>query len=458
LALGIIVIINSLVSLASSSSAPVVNTLKARRMVLQHASRLFRTYFCVAADNKDLLRAQFEAYQKQMPLLYIILSVNTAALAYSFRLNAPASLVLIAPGLMCLICIVRLLIWIFRRRIRATDEQVLQKLRTTNNLSVLISIVFCSWSLSLYQYGDAYMRGHVAFYMALTEIAVIFCLMHLRSAALITAILVIVPFCIFFFMTGIPSFTAIAVNLALVCCAMMSILFIYYRDFANLVESRKSLIDKQKETQRLSDENFRIANLDSLTDLPNRRSFFADIEACEAEARQCGATFAIGIIDLDGFKPVNDTFGHKAGDAVLAAVGVRLREVCRKSDLVARIGGDEFIVLLRDVTASACDGLAESMIRRISERYPLDSGRTVAIGVSIGWACFPDDSDDLDELQRKADAALYDAKTNGKGVHRRYADLDAPAALAVNPYVIPPPSLPGDVCDGRPSPASVSTS
>jgi diguanylate cyclase (GGDEF)-like protein len=195
------------------------------------------------------------------------------------------------------------------------------------------------------------------------------------------------------------------------------------------------------------------ATHDSLTGLLNRLGL-AEALMHQLVPRE---PFAMLYLDLDGFKPVNDSFGHKVGDTVLAAVGARLRELCRGSDLVARIGGDEFIVLLRDVTVSACDALAESMIHRISEPYPLGSGRTVAIGVSIGWAYFPDDSDDLDELQRKADAALYDAKAAGKGVHRRYTDLDAPAALAAAPYIIPPRPRPRPQ-GVRSSPASAPTS
>jgi diguanylate cyclase (GGDEF)-like protein len=194
------------------------------------------------------------------------------------------------------------------------------------------------------------------------------------------------------------------------------------------------------------------ATHDSLTGLLNRMGL------AEALVRHLvpGEPFAMLYLDLDGFKPVNDSFGHQAGDAVLTEVGARLRDLCRRSDVVARIGGDEFIVLLRSVTVAEVAPLAERMIRRISDHpYMLECGGGVAIGVSIGWACFPEDSHDLDELQRKADAALYDAKAAGKGVQRRYADLDNPAALAAEPYAIPPQPRSRAV---RSSPTSVPTS
>jgi diguanylate cyclase (GGDEF)-like protein len=239
--------------------------------------------------------------------------------------------------------------------------------------------------------------------------------MHLRSAALITTILVIVPYCAFFYLVGIPSFKAIAVNLALVCCAMVTILFIYFRDFANLVASRKSLIDKQQETQQLSDENFRIANRDSLTDLPNRRSFFADLEACQIEARQIGATFAVGIIDLDGFKPVNDTHGHAAGDAVLVEVGRRLRMFRSVSVSFARLGGDEFAVLIRDPASDhAIRAFGGELCDAIRLPYQVGAS-SIQLSCSIGVARFSEPCQTLQMLYERADYALYCAKGSAKG-------------------------------------------
>ena len=134
---------------------------------------------------------------------------------------------------------------------------------------------------------------------------------------------------------------------------MVTVLFIYYRDFADLVANRKSLLTQADwATQALSDENFRLANLDSLTELPNRRRFFAELASAFNDAERRHVRVAVGIIDLDGFKPINDNYGHSVGDRVLIEAGRRIREVCEgfgpQRVEFARLGGDEFgLVVVR---------------------------------------------------------------------------------------------------------------
>ena len=205
---------------------------------------------------------------------------------------------------------------------------------------------------------------------------------------------------------------AIAVNLALVSVAMIVILMVYSRDFARLVAS-------QAETRRLSDENFKVANLDSLTALPNRRWFFANLAKHFERAQREERRLAIGIIDLDGFKPVNDTYGHATGDRLLAEVGDRLRGIC--GDVVStgislcRMGGDEFAILLtKDVSDVALKGLG----RRIADtlRLPYTIGSAQAqIGSSIGFAIYPDNATNPETLFERADYALYFAKRHARG-------------------------------------------
>jgi diguanylate cyclase (GGDEF)-like protein len=200
--------------------------------------------------------------------------------------------------------------------------------------------------------------------MALTMIGCSFCLMHMRAAALRVTALATAPMIVFFLAQEQTSLRVTAINLALVSLAMTLVLFTYYRDLANLVQSRKSLTAKQAETHRLSDENFRIANLDSLTDLPNHRRFFASLDKSFERHAQRQTRFAIGTVDLDGFKPINDTYGHRVGDAVLLEVGRRLEQICGEMALVHRLGDDEFGV---NVGTLDHDGDLLALGRRITE-------------------------------------------------------------------------------------------
>ncbi|WP_028137816.1 putative bifunctional diguanylate cyclase/phosphodiesterase [Bradyrhizobium japonicum] len=385
------------------------------KSLLAAAVRLFR----VPADNPDLMRAQFGAFSKQVPLLYFILMSNTIAVAYTYVNVAPDWLTMIVPGVLTVLAGLRGYWWLRQRHQVRSDADILRNLRATNWLTLPISAGFTAWSFALYPYGDPFAKSQVAFYMAVTVIGCIFSLMHLRSAALIVTLIVDVPYVLFFFATGEPTLKATAVNNLLVSGAMVTVLFIYYRDFADLVASRKSLLAQQAATQALSDENFRLANLDSLTELPNRRRFFAELSSAFADAERRHVRVAVGIIDLDGFKPINDNYGHSVGDRVLIEAGRRIREVCEgfgpQRVEFARLGGDEFgLIVCGDPEDADLTRLGERIASQIKLPYQLDTAHT-GLSCSIGFASFPDSATTSEALYECADYALYHAKRHQRG-------------------------------------------
>ncbi|MBR8299537.1 diguanylate cyclase [Burkholderia dolosa] len=164
-----------------------------------------------------------------------------------------------------------------------------------------------------------------------------------------------------------------------------------------------------------------LARHDALTGLPNRHELHAQLKRMLARGqRQPGLALAVMYLDLDGFKPINDRFGHHAGDEVLMQVAQRLGGTLPHGELAARVGGDEFIVAIEDTTMPACSILAARIIERISAPYTLSIGETVSFGISIGIA-LDDGHGSPDELIRQADSALYDAKSAGKGIYRFYS-------------------------------------
>lgn len=156
-----------------------------------------------------------------------------------------------------------------------------------------------------------------------------------------------------------------------------------------------------------------IAHHDTVTGLPNRALLADRLEQEIARSTREKAGFALMLLDLDGFKAVNDVWGHAAGDAVLAMVAERARGSMRASDTVGRLGGDEFLAILPGASAEGAFAVAEKLRLAVGEPYELPGGEAL-LSVSIGVSFFPHHGNDGDALQRVADAALYEAKRAGK--------------------------------------------
>jgi len=158
----------------------------------------------------------------------------------------------------------------------------------------------------------------------------------------------------------------------------------------------------------------RLAHFDMLTGLPNRALLIDRLNQESARAKRGARPFAVLMFDLDGFKKVNDTWGHAAGDQVLRQVGTRARACVRASDTVGRLGGDEFLALLPETTLDGAREVAEKLRTALREPYDLEKGTTANVGASVGIAVFPQHGTDAEDLQRAADGALYHSKREGK--------------------------------------------
>ena len=163
-----------------------------------------------------------------------------------------------------------------------------------------------------------------------------------------------------------------------------------------------------------------LAHHDMLTGLPNRAYLTERLTTILALARRHGTLVAIMFIDLDNFKTINDSLGHHVGDALLKQVAARIKEVLREADMVSRLGGDEFLVILADFAAPEdAAKVAEKLLQVISAPIALE-GRELCANASIGISVFPRDGDNADDLIRHADAAMYSAKDHGRGHSRFY--------------------------------------
>jgi diguanylate cyclase (GGDEF)-like protein/PAS domain S-box-containing protein len=168
-------------------------------------------------------------------------------------------------------------------------------------------------------------------------------------------------------------------------------------------------------------------NYDHLTGLPNRALLKDRMKQAMAHARREGVKFAIMFIDLDGFKQVNDLFGHSAGDIVLQAVSTRLTDCLREEDTLARVGGDEFVLLLPVAhTLEQVSVIAEKLLKEINTPFVFSDNR-LSLGASIGIALFPDNGETFDILINAADNAMYHIKRNDKNGYVFISELTAVA-------------------------------
>ncbi|MBN2628048.1 MAG: GGDEF domain-containing protein [Spirochaetales bacterium] len=202
----------------------------------------------------------------------------------------------------------------------------------------------------------------------------------------------------------------------IVIILMLLVIFVLGTLVLYILHLRKKLSTAEK---RLED----MATYDLITGLPNRRFFQDYAEKTLDLCRRRSCRMALYYIDLDHFKPVNDTYGHEMGDLLLNEVGQRLIKQMRKSDLCARLGGDEFIALIQDVEQDlGFDTVARRIIGAVSHPYFINETE-VKIGVSMGLSFFPEMGSDLGELMQKADKALHEAKEKGRGSFRIYRDF-----------------------------------
>jgi len=191
-----------------------------------------------------------------------------------------------------------------------------------------------------------------------------------------------------------------------------------------LVALRRRAARTQRDLRSLlatSAELRHLADHDALTGLPNRRRFEQELARHLAHVRRYGPEGAVLILDLDGFKPVNDTFGHAAGDRLLARVGRVLRERLRATDVVARLGGDEFAILLPRVDRDGATAVARSLVQTVRAEALTADARGVTI--SVGVIAFDERAPAVPEgVLAAADIAMYDAKAAGGDGWAHYAE------------------------------------
>lgn len=372
----------------------------------------------ISAAEPELLRAQYFAYLKQVPAMYLLVLANIIIFIKAHFVSWTSWVFFYIPSIFATICVVRFIVWVRMPREEASLVFMHRTLVRTTLLSWALAVAFVSWMLYAFLHSAPEVQVHVLFFVAITIVGVLFGLMQVWQAVLGVLIMVNFVFGFFVLWAGNKVFAAMGTHLIVASVILSIILLFRYRNFSALVRERQA-------SEALAQKNLALTLQDGLTGLPNRSAFFqalqqscqSDRERFQAAGGQCGPhrPLAVAIIDLAGFKPINDLHGHITGDRLLIQAGKRMDAIIAGHGKLARLGGDEFALLMHSLPDdAACVKLAEALSSALHEPFVVD-GTPLQLGAAIGIAIYPGLVQQAEDLHLCAGHALHQAKREKKG-------------------------------------------
>jgi diguanylate cyclase (GGDEF)-like protein len=339
-----------------------------------------------------LQQAQFGSVRKQVPMLLAVAALNTLIImavcandGLPFRTYGWMSLLL-------LYCFVRLIIWSRMLRKAVDPARIPSTLKMSVRASLIMVSVLGLDAAYTFVIGMFNAKLLIPVSLCFGAMAISHCLYTLRTAAIGAIIMGLFPSAIAMLVVG--EFEAQMLGCSIISVGILMVRFVaeqYDQLIAGLL---------------LADENRRLALTDPLTGLANRRATMAALDT-EVEA---GSNFAVALIDLDGFKQVNDALGHHVGDYLLCQIASRLEAAAEAGDEVGRLGGDEFIALFRNVTGEDdCAARSTALLGALCRPVGYE-GQRLSFGASLGFAVYGLHGAQVEQLLQSADRALYAAK------------------------------------------------
>lgn len=357
---------------------------------------------CHWRASDELLAEQFRSLRPQVPTMYLAVFINIGFLASITATFAGLSAFAL-PAALSVVIAARFIIW----RLPETRGPSLTvgQMRTSMTISIVAAAVTATilswWCQHILQGVSGEARVYVALFAALCTISCAASLSSLPLAAYMVVGIGTVPVSIALLLTGDLVLQSMGANMLLVSPLVVGMVYRQYQRLCRTVRSYAALTTEQVKVRQL-------AYHDSLTGLANRRAFLDQLRI--ASAGDHSSTLAVGMIDLDGFKVINDTYGHRTGDALLAETARRFRQLALGDAVVARLGGDEFAVLMRDVAALDDAQRNIALVASMFEQPFVVGGQTLRLTASIGLAHSSTDSGSTLELVNRADLAMYESK------------------------------------------------
>jgi len=345
-------------------------------------------------DDFTMLRAQ--RVETQTPMMYLMLLATTPTAAWAGGAAVHWGVRYGLPALLAVLCVAGMLDnWHSRKR-RMSIRRARLLVSKTSSTSGAVGLMCSAWCMANWMASPPENHANFAMILTMGSLATAYCLSSIRFAAMLNLVIGVLPVSALMLTSGRPGEMAAATSLLLATAILVRFIL---QGHTMLVD----LLNLQAQTRDL-------AHTDPLTGLANRRALDEQIAQLQRPSDNV-RPFKLAVLDLDGFKPVNDRFGHGFGDKLLRAVAQRLRETIGEEGLVVRQGGDEFAVLLPPTSALMPAPIADRILIALVRPYLID-GHPVTVSASIGVAQWPDDGTSADDLFEFADKALYLAKAD----------------------------------------------
>ncbi len=373
--------------------------------------------------ERIFLVEQLAAFIPRMPWVYAILIVNLGGLMISLGNQFTY---LVGAGIPVLLLVgARLIHWLRLPRQAISELVAVTELRRAVIIGSIITSSYCAWILAIYAESSEDAQSHVILFGALAAIGCSYALSPMPTAAKVPLVFLGLPLALVLIASADPAHAAMGIALVTLLFVTLKINEAQNVTFTRLVNSRIDVeLEKQRaeaaERSALIERSLarKLADTDVLTGLGNRRALLAEIDM---RTRADRGPFAVALLDLDGFKAINDTFGHSTGDELLVAVSRRLSDLFKDKGFVARLGGDEFAILLTGAGEREAGRLVGEAIERIAQPYR-HHNRNLVVSACAGVAfCAASESDPTQTI-RMADIALFTAKRKGRGTVELFSD------------------------------------
>jgi diguanylate cyclase (GGDEF)-like protein len=367
-------------------------------------------------DQFAVLRAR--RVETQSTVMYMMLLATTPTAAWAGAADLHWGIKYGMPALLAVLCVLGLIENSISRRRHLSVRRAQLMVGKTASVSGWVGVMCSSWAVINWFASPPESHAAFAMIIAMGSLATAYCLSAIRFAAILNLVIGVFPISALMLLSGRPAEMAAATSLVL---ATMILVRFILQGHAMLVD----LLQLQHQTRDL-------AHTDPLTGLANRRALDERIADLLRKGSGGGGNvpgFKLVLLDLDGFKPVNDRYGHAFGDKLLCGVAARLRETVGDGGLVVRQGGDEFAVLIPPHSPLGDAPVADRLLIALVRPHSIE-GVPVYVGASVGVAHWPTDGADADALFEHADRALYQAKAETRSERGFYPPSEAHAALS----------------------------